>query len=51
MKALGLIYMHLLILTFSLVHSIRVNKVLAKVSDYLSCYLERVSSIRLVLSI
>ncbi len=50
-KALGLVYMHLLILMLSFAYIIRVNKVFAKVVNYLSSYIERVSSIRLILSI
>ncbi len=50
-EALGLVYIYLLILMLSFAYIIRVNKVFAKVVDYLSSYMERVSSIRLVLSI
>jgi hypothetical protein len=50
-KALGLIYIYLLILTLSFVYIIRVNKVFTKVVDYLGSYLKRVGSIRLILSI
>ncbi len=43
--------MYLLILTLSFIYIIRVNKVFAEIVNYLSSYIERVSSIRLILSI
>ncbi len=43
--------MHLLILTLSFAYTMRVNEVFTKVVDYLSSYLEGVSSSGLVLSV
>ncbi len=50
-EALGLVYTYLLILTLSFAYIIRVNKVFAEVVNYLGSYMERVSSIGLVLSV
>ncbi len=50
-EALGLVYTHLLILTLSFAYIMRVNKVFAKVVNYFSSYIERVSSIGLISSI
>ncbi len=50
-KALSLVYTHLLIFTLSFAYIIRVNKVFSKVVNYLGSYLEGISSIRLITSI
>ncbi len=51
MKALSLVYTHLLVFPLSFIYAMRVNKVFSEVVNHLGSYLEGVSGIRLVLSV
>jgi hypothetical protein len=50
-KALSLVYTHLLILPLNFMYAIRVNEMFSKVIDHLGNYLEGVSDIGLISSV
>jgi hypothetical protein len=50
-EGLNLIYLQLLVFISSFIYIVRVNKIFTKVVNYLYSRFERVSSIRLILSI